>query len=92
MKTNRRRLPRASLVALIALMAGVFTVLPGFLAPQGYVARAACTRVGRASIDPDGVPRCDCTINESSGNCSCIVTCPPGGGNSEFEIEQGGAS
>lgn len=92
MKTNQRRLPRVTLVALIALTAGLFTVLPGYLAPQGYVAHAACTRVGRASIDPDGVPRCDCTINESSGNCACIVTCPPGGGNSESDTEQGGSS
>ncbi len=34
-------------------------------------------------------PRCDCTINESQGNCSGIVTCPKEG--TDAEIESGGA-
>lgn len=95
MKTTRRRLLRATLVALIALTAGLFTALPGFLAPQGYVALAACTKVGKATFDPDGVPRCDCSSDIiNSGNCSCLITCPPsgGGGGGDFEIEGGGLS
>lgn len=84
MKTERRWLPRAALWALIALTGGLFTALPGYFAPQGYVAHAGCTHVGRASVDPDGVPRCDCTINETSGNCACIIECPKGG---DAEIE-----
>lgn len=87
MKTKRRRMPRATLVALFALTAGLFTALPGYFAPQGYVASAGCTKSGRASFDPDGTPRCDCSGNSNGGNCACIVPCPPGGG--EFEILEG---
>lgn len=75
--------------ALVLLMGALITAVPAYFAPQGYVAQAACTRPGKASFDPDGVPRCDCTINESSGNCSCIITCPKEG--SDAEIESGGA-
>jgi hypothetical protein len=77
-------------VALVLLTGALIAATPAYFAPQGYIAEAACTKVGRASIDPDGVPRCDCTINESSGNCSCIITCPKEG--TDAEIESGGAS
>lgn len=77
-------------LALVLLTGALISAVPGYFAPQGSVAQAACTKVGRASVDPDGVPRCDCTINESQGNCSCIIACPKEG--SEFEIESGGAS
>lgn len=77
-------------LALVLLMGALITAVPAYFAPQGYVAQAACTKVGRASIDPDGVPRCDCTINESSGNCSCIIACPKEG--TDLEIEGGGAN
>lgn len=73
--------------ALVLLMGALITALPAYIAPQGYVAVAACTRAGRASIDPDGVPRCDCTIIEHSGNCACIVACPPGSGGGGIEAE-----
>lgn len=63
-------------LALGFLTGALITAVPAYFAPQGFVAHAACTRVGRASIDPDGVPRCDCTINESQGTCSCIIQCP----------------
>jgi hypothetical protein len=43
-------------------------------------------------VDPDGRPRCDCTILENSGNCTCIIECPPGGGDDDFETEGGGSS
>lgn len=77
-------------VALVLLTGALIAAAPAYFAPQGYVAQAACTRSGRASIDPDGVPRCDCTINESSGNCSCIITCPKEG--NDAEAESGGAA
>jgi hypothetical protein len=76
-------------LALVLLTGALISAVPAYFVPQGYVAHAACTKVGRASIDPDGVPRCDCTINESSGNCSCIITCPKEG--TDAEIESGGA-
>ena len=63
-------------VALLVLTGALVTALPAYFAPQGYVTRAACTKVGTASVDPDGIPRCDCTIIETSGNCACVITCP----------------
>lgn len=78
-------------LALVLLTGALITALPAYLAPQGYVAHAGCTRVGRASIDRDGVPVCDCTINESQGNCSCIIQCPKEGG-TDAEVESGGAN
>jgi hypothetical protein len=63
--------------ALLLLTGALIAALPAYFAPDGYVARAACTKVGSASVDPDGIPRCDCTIVETSGNCACIVMCPP---------------
>ena len=90
MKTYKLvRVTRSSL-ALVLFAAALMTAAPAYFAPQGYVVQAACTRPGRASFDPDGVPRCDCTINESQGNCSCIVTCPKEG--NDAEAESGGVS
>jgi hypothetical protein len=76
-------------VALVLLTGALIVATPAYFEPQGYVAQAACTRVGRASIDPDGVPRCDCTSDAPQGNCSCIITCPKEG--IEAETESSGA-
>ena len=77
-------------VALVLLTSALIAAAPAYFAPQGYVAQAACTRAGKASIDPDGVPRCDCTADAPQGNCACIITCPKEG--TDAEIESGGAS
>lgn len=76
-------------LALVLLTGALITAVPAYFAPQGYVAEAACVKSGKATIDPDGVPRCDCTPVEHQGNCGCIVQCPKEG--ADAEIESGGA-
>jgi hypothetical protein len=76
MRTYKLSVFTRNALALVLLASALITGVPAYFAPQGFVAQAACTRVGRASIDPDGIPRCDCTVNESQGTCSCIIQCP----------------
>ncbi len=76
MRTFKPAVFTRNALGLVLLAGALITAAPAYFAPQGFVAHAACTRVGRASIDPDGVPRCDCTVNESQGTCSCIIQCP----------------
>ena len=79
------------MTALVVFALGTMSALSSYYTLEGGVVKAACTRSGSASYLPDGTPACDCTSNSNGGNCSCIVTCPPGGDGGGFEIEQGGS-
>jgi len=82
-------------ISLRVFALGALLLTAAFVASQlklqGTTAYAGCTIAGKATYLPDGTPACDCTASQSTGTCTCIIKCPGGGGDNEFEIQSGGA-